>query len=155
MHREFAILFHRKIFTMMKSGADRFSYKRSLPRGAYSSLGGFTLVEMLIVVAIIGILAAVAIPQFASYRQKSYCARVKSDLANLAISQEAYYYDHNSYLAVTLGAGGVSNVPNFYWSEGVTLTSSTGDTTGWTAVADHPNCSIGPFTWDSQNGGLQ
>jgi len=123
--------------------------------GRLAGPDGFTLVELLIVVAIIGVLAAIAIPQFSSYRQKSYCARVKSDLANLAISQEAYYYDYDTYIVVTLGAGGASNVPNFTWSEGVTLVSSSGDTTSWTASANHPNCNAGPFSWDSSAGGMQ
>lgn len=116
---------------------------------------GFTLVELLVVVAIIGILAAIAIPQFASYRQKAYCSTIKSDLVNLSISQEAYFYDYDIYVAVTLGSGGSSNVPNFKWSNGVTLSSSTGNTVSWTAVAGHLNCYAGTFTYNSAAGGLQ
>lgn len=115
---------------------------------------GFTLVEVLIVVAIVGILAAIAIPQFSEYRKKSYCARIKSDLANLAVSQEAYYYENDVYLQVTRNGDGSSNMPDFFWSQGVTLDSSTGGTSAWTAVADHPNCESGPFSYDSAAGGL-
>lgn len=120
-----------------------------------STQKGFTLVELLIVVAIIGILAAIAVPQFAAYREKAYCSTIRADLANLAISQESYYYENEAYLAVTLGAGGVSNVPSFSWSPNVTLTASVGGANSWNAVVNHPNCSAGPYTWDSALGGMQ
>jgi len=116
---------------------------------------GFTLVELLIVVAVIGILASIAIPQFSSYRQKSYCALVKSDLANLAIAEEAYFYDYDQYIAVSHNADSSSNVPEFYWSAGVTLVSSTADNSKWTASADHSNCNESPYTYDSSAGGFQ
>jgi type IV pilus assembly protein PilA len=58
---------------------------------------GFTLIELMIVIAIIGILAAIAIPQFASYRQKSYNSASQSDLRNVKTNLEAYYADYQEY----------------------------------------------------------
>ncbi len=58
---------------------------------------GFTLVELMIVVAIIGILAAIAIPQFAAYRQKAYNSSSQSDLKNAKTALEAYYADYQHY----------------------------------------------------------
>jgi prepilin-type N-terminal cleavage/methylation domain-containing protein len=66
---------------------------------------GFTLVELLIVVAIIGILAAIAIPQFAAYRTRSYNAAATSDMRNVRTVQESLFADNSSYAPATLGTG--------------------------------------------------
>ncbi|MBI9076855.1 MAG: prepilin-type N-terminal cleavage/methylation domain-containing protein [Desulfatibacillum sp.] len=52
---------------------------------------GFTLIELMIVIAIIGILAAIAIPNFINYRKKAYDSAANSDIYNLAQSIESYY----------------------------------------------------------------
>ncbi len=57
----------------------------------------FTLVELLVVVAIIGILAAVAIPGYSSYKQNARVASVVSDLKNIHSALEAYRTESNSY----------------------------------------------------------
>lgn len=58
---------------------------------------GFTLIELMIVIAIIGILAAIAIPQFSAYRKRSYNSAAQSDIRNAATAQEAYYVEHRRY----------------------------------------------------------
>ena len=95
---------------------------------------GFTLIELMIVIAIIGILAAIAIPQFSAYRKRSFNSAAQADLRNAATAQEAYYVDHQEY------ADGVSTITgnNFglFLSEGVTMTT-TGSGSSYTIFSYH------------------
>ena len=70
---------------------------KQLMKARKSNQKGFTLVELMIVVAIIGILAAIAIPQFSAYRQKAFNSSAQSDLKNSKTSLEAYYADYQHY----------------------------------------------------------
>lgn len=60
---------------------------------------GFTLIEMLIVVVVIGILAAIAIPKFSGSKEKAILATMKADLRNLLTAEEAYFTDNQAYTA--------------------------------------------------------
>lgn len=64
-----------------------------------SRMSGFTLIELMIVVAIIGILAAIAIPNFINYQCKSKQSEAKYALGFIRTNQESYLAEYNTYTA--------------------------------------------------------
>jgi type IV pilus assembly protein PilA len=103
-------------------------------KGDMTRRQGFTLIELLIVVVIIGILAAIAIPKFANTKGKAVVASMKSDLRNLASSQEGYWVELRTYY------GGAIPNPAFNYrpTAGVTVTMVSANDAGWSATATAP-----------------
>ncbi|HKW39707.1 MAG TPA: prepilin-type N-terminal cleavage/methylation domain-containing protein [Gemmatimonadales bacterium] len=91
------------------------------------SRSGFTLLELMVVVVIVGILATIAIPKLTNTKEKAYVGAMKSDLRNLATAEEAFFYDSAKYTT------SLAQMNNFQLSAGVSLASLSTVVGGWSA----------------------
>lgn len=96
---------------------------------------GFTLIELLMVMVIIGLLAAIAIPKFTDTKSRAYVAAQRSDLANLAMQQEVYFFTNHLYGA-TAGAVAATS------SNGIMLSINEANGTGWSASTAHASTTV-------------
>ena len=77
-----------------------------------SKRGGFTLIELMIVIAIIAILAAILVPNFIRARAQGQVTACKSNLKNIATALEMYSTDYGGRFPTAIASGGVLT-PNY------------------------------------------
>ncbi len=99
-------------------------------KNLHNRRGGFTLIELMIVVAIIGILAAIAIPNFLRVQLKAKSSEGKTNLAAIRTAEESYYAEYGNYVSAlpsppTTAANQKTNFSHPVPSEGF-------DRVGWT-----------------------
>lgn len=78
--------------------------RRTRARRPHVADGGFTLVELLVVMVVLGILAAVAIPAFVAQKRKAYEASAKSDVKAISKEVVAFYVDGSGALTLANGS---------------------------------------------------
>ena len=113
---------------------------------------GFTLIELVVVIVVIGILAAIAIARFVTTKESAYIASMKADLRNFALYEQNYQMDSQTgYFS------GNGSAQGFVPTVGVNISASAdpGPPPSWNAVATHnktaKTCSIttsGPSIWE-------
>ncbi|HET6633129.1 MAG TPA: type IV pilin protein [Rhodanobacteraceae bacterium] len=86
------------------------------PQWSRRKFGGFTMLELMIIVAIIALLAAIAIPSYGRYAYRARRADGKDAIMRIANAQERYYTAHNKYAAAlsTLGSGFDASEKGYY-----------------------------------------
>ena len=95
---------------------------------------GFTLIELMIVIAIIGILAAIAIPQFNQYRARGYMSATRSDVKNCYTAAMAYFADNPAAAGIAIGD---CTANGYQASTGVTVTVTTGTVSTFSLSGAH------------------
>ena len=121
----------------------RFHVRRKLQQNQ-----GFTLLELLVVIAVLGILGAIVIQQFMIYRSRAVDSQMRSDLKSAAMAMESYFADFQSYPTSVTGITAVG----FRKTNGVTLTINVTSSSSFILTAAKPSGTQASFTFDSTTG---
>ena len=113
---------------------------------------GFTMIELLVVVAIIGILAAIALPLYSAYVVRGKLAEAPTDLATFRVQMEQYYQDNRAY-GTAGGSCGVTAPTGTYFTYSCAMGATTDS---YTATAESVSGALGSagdytYTVDSNN----
>ena len=110
----------------------------------------FTLIELLIVVLIIAILAAIAVPNFLEFQVRAKISRSLSDMRNVSVAIEAYMIDEGSYPIASDGPGSGDAPPTYPTGDFVTINTHLG-TSGLNPVTEYAHRYTFALRTNSQN----
>ncbi|HEY7715238.1 MAG TPA: prepilin-type N-terminal cleavage/methylation domain-containing protein [Candidatus Binatia bacterium] len=109
---------------------------------------GFTLLELIVTVAVLGILVAIAMQQFQLHRARAIDASMRSDLKNAALAMESYYGEFLSYPTTEAAI----LLVGYRKTSGVTLSINVTSPSTFTLTASRLHGSQASFTFDSTTG---
>jgi type IV pilus assembly protein PilA len=115
---------------------------------------GFTLIELMIVVAIIGILAAIAIPNFIKFQARSKQSEAKANLKAVFTAQKAYFQEKDKFSSYTgdIGFSPERNNRYAYFLDGTTVSLEVRDVTNPTQSATYTGIGVDVFKYGSTAG---
>ncbi len=111
-----------------------------------SSKAGFTFIELLVVITILGILSSLALPRYSAMKERAYVTTMKSDLRNLRNEQEGFLISFGDYAgsftsgSEVAGSGNGSGTLSYEPSDGVEIQMAyiaNSEVMGWFATARH------------------
>ena len=120
----------------MKKLKSKLSPIKSFERS--TAQAGFTLIELMIVIAIIGIISAIAYPSYNSYMTKSRRADAKVSLTKMADAQERWYLQNSTYTTDVANVGGATS-PDGNYTMAITSADVNGYVMTATATANQAN----------------
>ena len=124
------------------------SIHKSTAASARENNAGFTLLELIVVVGVLGILVAIAIQNFSLFRARAIDASMRSDLRNAAMAMESYYGEFLTYPA----SESALLLIGYRKTNLVTLTINVTTLSTYTLTAARPAGSQPSFIFDSSTG---
>ena len=128
------------------------SHRPRRPRARARAAAGFTLIELMVAVAIVGVIAGVAYPQYTDYVKRSRLAEATGVLTTTRVRLEQFYQDNRNYGSSSAACGVVLPAAQFFsvtcnWGTGATNQSfvitasglSAAGMSGYTFTVDHNN----------------
>lgn len=116
---------------------------------------GFTLIELMIAIVIIGILAAIAIPNYQGYVRRSACEDAKGVLVGAGNVMERFRSQNNTYTGAALGAYAASPVDGSRKHTGIAISASTATTYTLTATPANGGLLVGRGTLTLSSAGVR
>ncbi len=102
---------------------------------------GFVLIELLVVVAVVGVLSAIAVPRYSEARDRAFVTSMQADLNQIRTAQEIFYQTNG--FSYTDDIDDLTGANLYSPTDGVTATINSGDESGWDGSATHQSTAVG------------